>query len=167
MDREELTAFADEHEAALLRYAYLLTGSPSEAEDLVQATFLRLLRPLGVISSPLAYARRMIYHQHCSVVRRGLPARAHTAATPVSAPSFEADVVRRSWMWGELRGLPNRQRAVLVLRYYEGLGDDEIAGVLGCRRGTVRSLASRAMQDLRSRLEPTASGESAAPGRRS
>jgi DNA-directed RNA polymerase specialized sigma24 family protein len=71
MDVDALTSFAAEHEAALLRYAFLLTGSRSDAEDLVQTTFVRLLQQRGTtVRAPTAYARRMIYNEFCTRRRR-------------------------------------------------------------------------------------------------
>lgn len=167
MDREQLAGFARNHEAALLRYAFLLTGSKAEAEDLVQGSMLRLLRQTDTaVSHPLAYVRRMVYHQNCSVVRRILPSKLLATARLDESPAFESDVVERTWMWAELRRLPTPQRAVLVLRYYEGLADQEMAEILGCRRGTVRSLASRAMETLRERIRPVTPDEATIDGRR-
>ncbi len=111
MDRDHLAAFAREHEAALLRYAFLLTGSRAEAEDLVQGSLLRLLGQNDTaVIHPLAYVRRMVYHQHCSVVRRVLPSKLLASARLDTSPAFESEVVERSWMWAELDRLPRRQR---------------------------------------------------------
>jgi RNA polymerase sigma-70 factor (sigma-E family) len=164
MDRAEFAEFVAAHEASLLRYAYLLAGDRHEAEDLVQAAFLQMLRRLGTaVNSPGAYARRVVYHEYCSRGRRPRALLLLPGAPEESVPSFESDVDLRSWMWAELQCLPARQRAALVLRYYEGLPDGDIAVILGCRRSTVRSLVARSLAVLRERVRdvPVAAGLSA------
>jgi RNA polymerase sigma-70 factor (sigma-E family) len=138
--------------AALLRYAMLLSGDREQARDLVQEVLARALVKwgrIGTIEEPYAYVRRMVTNEFLSWRRRRklttVPLdEAHEAATP--EPDTPDD------LRGLLARLPGRQRAVLVLRYYEDLTDDEIAAALGCRVGTVRGYASRGLAALRIEL---------------
>jgi RNA polymerase sigma-70 factor (sigma-E family) len=137
---------------ALLRYAMLLSGDREHARDLVQEVLARALVKwgrIGTIEEPYAYVRRMVTNEFLSWRRRRklttVPLdEAHEAATP--EPETPDD------LRGLLARLPGRQRAVLVLRYYEDLTDDEIAAALGCRVGTVRGYASRGLAALRIEL---------------
>ena len=157
---EAVDSFLAEHGSALGRLAHHLTGDRDAALDLVQETLLRLLprwhRVQGAESS-LAYVRRALVNQHLNTVRRPQPVPVaqvpdasvrRTGAGP-GAPA-EPAYDDLDAMWRALAELSERQRAVLVLRYYEGCTDPEIAGLLGCRRATVRSLAARGLERLRS-----------------
>ncbi len=142
---------------ALLRLAVMLTGDRLEAEDLLQTTLLRTQRHadrIAAMAAPAAYLRRAMVHEHISGLRR-LRRRVATSSLEGHdrAGSDEAAPVdRRDATWRLLATLPRRQRAVLVLRYYEDLPDREIAAALGCSEPTVRSNASRALASLRLRL---------------
>jgi RNA polymerase sigma-70 factor (sigma-E family) len=137
---------------ALLRYAMLLSGDRELARDLVQEVLARALVKwgrIGTIEEPYAYVRRMVTNEFLSWRRRRklttVPLdEAHEATTP--EPETPDD------LRALLARLPGRQRAVLVLRYYEDLTDDEIAAALGCRVGTVRGYASRGLAALRIEL---------------
>jgi RNA polymerase sigma-70 factor (sigma-E family) len=146
-----LAAFAGEQGRGLTRFAYLICGDRGLAEDLVQDAFASLYKRYGAylpLEAPVAYARKAIVNAHISASRRKI-----TAATVLgSVPdrSIEAaDLVEQDAMWRALSALPQRPRAVLVMRYYLDLPDPEIAAILGCREGTVRSLATRAFATLR------------------
>ena len=141
---------------SLLRYAHLLCGDAGRAEDLVQETLLKVhtrwSRADGIrgIGAPLAYCRRAVTNEYLSWRRRLAN---HEVPTPLpdrSGPAPSDAVDERDLVWSVIRGLPRRQRVVLVLRYYEDLPDREVAAVLGVRESTVRSLASRALTALRS-----------------
>jgi RNA polymerase sigma-70 factor (sigma-E family) len=144
---------------ALLRYAMLLSGDREQARDLVQEVLARALVKwgrIGTIEEPYAYVRRMVTNEFLSWRRRRklttVPLdEAHEAATP--EPETPDD------LRGLLARLPGQQRAVLVLRYYEDLTDDEIATALGCRVGTVRGYASRGLAALRIELATNANEE--------
>jgi RNA polymerase sigma-70 factor (sigma-E family) len=137
---------------ALLRFGHVLTGSPQEAEELVQEALVRSLRRWRRIRAddPLAYVRRVMVNTHITHWRRwGSRIQLGNVPEPVAGDgglsrSEERDALRRV-----LALLPPRQRAVLVLRYFEDLPDPAIAELLGCRPGTVRSLASRGLAALR------------------
>jgi RNA polymerase sigma-70 factor (sigma-E family) len=148
-----LAQFAAEHGVALTRFAYLLCGDRGRAQDLVQDTYLALYRRFGdelPIAAPVAYARRAIVHAQVSRARRRSSTETPVAELPEPAavdPTVAED--EQDAMWRALATLPERQRTVLVLRYYADLPDSEIARLLGVRRGTVRSLATRAFAELR------------------
>ncbi|MHA3702771.1 SigE family RNA polymerase sigma factor [Jatrophihabitans sp. YIM 134969] len=145
--------FLDTHHAALLRTARALVGDAHTAEDLLQEVLLRASRRwdrIGALDKPVAYVRRMLVHETVSW-RRRLTRLVFTAEPPdvVLHDDHAARVTERDALDRRLDRLPPRQRAVLVLRYYEGLGDDDIAATLGCSAGTVRAHASRALASLR------------------
>jgi RNA polymerase sigma-70 factor (sigma-E family) len=146
-----LAAFAHANSVGLTRFAYLLCGDRATAEDLVQDSFLALYRRFGdvlPIAAPVAYARRAIVNANTSRARkRGFSALVLVEPPDVVVP--EVDSGAQDAMWRALAALPERQRAVLVLRYYLDLSDDDIAAALDCRPGTVRSLAARAFAALR------------------
>lgn len=153
--RATVDDFLDEHGDALGRLAYHLTGEREAALDLVQDTLLRLMgrwHRVQAANQPLAYVRRALVNQHLNLVRRVQPLTVSDVpetevgrrrADPTSAYD-ELDA-----MWQALGDLTDRQRTVLVLRYYEDLPDTEIAAVVGCRQATVRSLAARGLAQLR------------------
>lgn len=140
----------------LLRFAYSLVGDRGLAEDLVQEALVKAYRRWdGRVGAerPEPYVRRIVVNTFVSWRRR-------RSSTEVPGPVPERSrvdgvdaLVQRDLMWRLLAGLPHRQRAVLVLRYFEGLPDSEIAALLGCAEGTVRSLAARAFATLRAHPE--------------
>ncbi|MER6755538.1 SigE family RNA polymerase sigma factor [Micromonospora echinofusca] len=148
--------FADSRLAALLRYAVMLTGDPHQAQDLVQDTMVRVQlnwRRVARADSPERYVRRMLTNQYVDWRRGSWMRRVLLRAEPDDAVPVRVDhaqhAVDRDQVWSWLAGLPRRQRATLVLRYYEDLPDAEIADILGCAVGTVRSSISRALATLR------------------
>ncbi|MET8083696.1 SigE family RNA polymerase sigma factor [Micromonospora sp. NPDC005197] len=148
--------FADTRLAPLLRYAVMLTGDPHQAQDLVQETMVRVQlnwRRVVRADSPERYVRRMLTNQYVdwkrgSWMRRVLLRGEPDESLPASADHAQS-AVDRDQIWTWLSRLPRRQRATLVLRYYEDLPDAEIADILGCAVGTVRSSISRALATLR------------------
>ena len=137
---------------ALLRFGHVLTGSPEEAEDLVQEALAKSLRRWRRVSAddPVAYVRKVMVNTHLTRWRRW-GARVQVGEVPELAAddaglarSHEWDALRRA-----LAQLPSGQRAVLVLRYLEDLPDPAIAALLGCQPATVRSQASRGLATLR------------------
>lgn len=147
MDDSDVRELASRQERALLRYAYLLTGSRQDAEDLVQEAYAKVLRHKhDNITSLPAYMRRIILNDYRSAIRRATRGRLLNDPRP---PPFEDRIATQETVWRGLMSLPKRQRAVLVLRFYERMPDDEIANVLDCQRSSVRSLASRAIAALR------------------
>jgi RNA polymerase sigma-70 factor (sigma-E family) len=159
---DDFEVFAAARLPDLLRYATALTGDRELAADLVQDVLTRAFTRWPRIrrtEAPDRYLKRMITNAHLSHRRRWsvrriapaaddvLDARAPVAPDPTALDLERGEQVDR--LWQALAALPARQRAVLVLRYYEGLTDTEIAGVLDCAPGTVRSSASRALRALR------------------
>ncbi|MEV6287200.1 SigE family RNA polymerase sigma factor [Kribbella sp. NPDC051770] len=144
----------------LQRTAYMLTADAHTAEDLVQSVLTRAHRRwkrIGGLEHPKAYLRTMVVNEFLSW-RRRLKNRELPLADLADTPSTEdlsTRQVERDAAWRLLATLPRRQRAVLVLRYYEDLPDDEIATVLGCTASTVRSNAARALAALRADLGAT------------
>ena len=140
-----------------IRLAFLLTGDRALAEDLVQDAFVRLVGRLRHLREPNAfwtYLRRTIVNLATSHFRHGRVERAYldrVAAAP-AADANDNDELDET-MHRVLLGLPQRQRAAIVLRFYEDLSDVQTAAVLGCSPGTVRSLVSRGMKTLREALE--------------
>lgn len=151
----EFDEFVRVRGAALYRYAFVLTGNADDAADLVQEALARLGDAWHRVKrkdDPEGYVRTCMVRLHISWWRRRR--REHLAASVPDEGYTDAGVDRvdaDTGLWRELAALPARQRAVLVLRYYEDLSDDEIAKVLGISTGTVRSQASRALEKLRIR----------------
>jgi RNA polymerase sigma-70 factor (sigma-E family) len=154
-------AYVAEHQAALVRYATLLAGSVAQAEDIVQDVLIRLYPRWSALADPHPYVRRSITNEFVSWRRRW--ATRHVHAVPDAALVAASDrQARAGWtddggpdpeLWAQLLQLPAQQRAAVVLRYWEGLPDDEIGDVLGCRPGTVRAHVSRGLAGLRTALE--------------
>nr|WP_055504424.1 SigE family RNA polymerase sigma factor [Nonomuraea pusilla] len=153
-DESGFDKFVAEQADALLRYGYVLTGNPHDAADLVQETLLRVRGAWSKVrrkDNPNSYARITMARLHISIWRRRR--REHLTADPPDRAGHEVfPFEQQQGLWEELASLPRRQRAVLVLRYYEQLTDAEIAKVLGISLGTVRSQASRGLDKLRSSL---------------
>jgi RNA polymerase sigma-70 factor (sigma-E family) len=151
---------------ALLRYAVLLSGDRDEAHDIVQEVLTRALVKwdrITKIEEPHAYVRRMLTNEFLSLRRRRrirtVPLDpGHEPPAPPGPEPGDGDE-----LWRLLGGLPRQQRAVLVLRYYEGLTDDQIGEALHCRAGTVRGYASRALAALRIEISHADTTEWVAP----
>lgn len=132
---------------AMVRLAVALTDSEAAAEDVVQEAFVRVHARWDRIDLPTAYLRRTVVNACRSVGRRAT--RERTAGAQLAPViSQEADE-----LFDALAMLPSRQRAALVLQFYEGLSQAEIADVLGCREGTVASLVHRGLAQLRRVIE--------------
>lgn len=156
---DPLDVFLRREGQGLLRFAYLLTGGQgAAAEDLVQAVLARLVRRgIDDLTDPRTYARRSIVNESHSLARRAaaqLRAMSRHGAGAEAEPRSEQSEDRAT-LFAALRKLTERERAAVVLRYYEDFTDDQIAEVLGCSRPTVRSLVHRALPKLRGDLLPT------------
>jgi RNA polymerase sigma-70 factor (sigma-E family) len=139
----------------LLRTAYLLTGTREAAEDLVQAALLTTMRHWRSVADPMAYVRRAMVNQRTSLWRRIGSRELLTDAPPDrSTPDGAAGRAERDELLTALCRLPVRMRAVLVLRYWEDLSEEDTAQLLGCSVGTVKSQASRGLGRLRDVLGP-------------
>jgi len=141
---------------ALYRTAYLLTGSHVDAEDLAQSTLVKAYRSWNRITataSPDAYVRRIMTNTFISSRRPLRVARERLVDRVPEHPAAPEDgELDRMRLWPYIVSLPPKQRAVIVLRYYEDLTEQQIADALGCSPGTVKSNASLALQSLRTRM---------------
>lgn len=148
---------------SLYRLAYLLTASPTTAEDMLQTTLEKAYVNWARISRmeyPDAYVRRMLANAVVSSSRRPWLREVLSERMPEAADEpVEVGVLDRSLLWPLVCALPARQRAVVVLRYYEDLTELQISEVLGCAPGTVKSQASSAMRALRRALAASGVGE--------
>jgi RNA polymerase sigma-70 factor (sigma-E family) len=136
----------------LVRFAYLLVRDHHLAEDLAQEGLARLHRHWSRVRSkddPDAFVRKVMVNQLVSWRRRRSWSERPVSEPPDAATTVPDDLADRDEMWELLGVLPPKQRAVLVLRYYDNRTDDEIAGLLGCTPATVRSHASKAFARLR------------------
>ena len=168
-DLEQLLA---ERGNRLMGIAIALTGERADAEDLLQAALERLVRNRrGMIIDPEAYLRRTLYNlaadgwRRRGAWRRAVPLLRveHASAGADAAADAFAVVDRRDALVRLLARLPPRQRAVIMLRYWEQLTGPEVAEVLGCSEGTVKSAASRGLRRLRELAGSSADAE-AEPG---
>jgi RNA polymerase sigma-70 factor (sigma-E family) len=162
-EEEEFSHFVRAHHAALFRTVYLLTGDYHRAEDVVQATFMRLYLRWGRVSvmrEPGAYARKVAVNQVWSW-RRRLSSREVPGfqSVDVALPGPADDIFDHEAVWSAVLTLPPRQRAVIVLRFYEDLTEAQTAEILGLAVGTVKSHCHTGCQRLAGLLgEPTGSG---------
>jgi RNA polymerase sigma-70 factor (sigma-E family) len=153
--RGELADLYVRHVPAANRLGFLLTGDRSQAEDLVHDAFVRCVGRFGHLRAHEAfdaYLRRTIVNLHTSRLRRLRVERewlSKETARLGGRTSGLPDVPAREDMWQLLQTLPARQRAVLVLRYYEDLSERETADALRCSVAAVKSLTARAMTALR------------------
>ncbi|HWU19918.1 MAG TPA: SigE family RNA polymerase sigma factor [Nocardioides sp.] len=144
-------AFVAADGARLGRLCHQLTGSHDDALDLAQDVLTRVWQRWSRVAAaehPYAYVRRIAVNMHLNSIRKRRPT--PSDVEPVDR-AVDPDLDRRpdDELWHALHRLPARQRAALVLRYYEDLPDEETAAVLGCRRATVRSLVARGLETLR------------------
>jgi RNA polymerase sigma-70 factor (sigma-E family) len=156
----EFDEFVSTHVDDLLRTAYLIVWDSAEAEDLVQECLLKVARRwprIRRMDQPRAYARRVLVNLALDGARGR--ARRRSELEPrgaASASAFDpvAALDARAELLQALGQLPERQRAVLVLRYFNDLTEAQVAEALGCSPGTVKSSASRGLARLRAALQP-------------
>jgi RNA polymerase sigma-70 factor (sigma-E family) len=157
-----ITQLYTAHYAGLVRLAVLLLRDESVAEEVVQDAFVALHRRWHRLRDPdkaLGYLRRSVVHGTRSLQRRRQVAKrhaSHSSEIPLNAPSAEQAAIAGAAsdaVVEALRALPRRQRETLVLRYYGGLSETEIATVMEISNGAVKSHASRGLAALRSVLE--------------
>jgi RNA polymerase sigma-70 factor (sigma-E family) len=169
-DLADLERFLAEHGERLLHIAVALTGSRADGEDLLQAALERLVPRWRTIAADAAasYLRRTLYNlaadgwRRRGAWRRALPLLRTQDA--VSATDAMTEVDLRDALVRLLVQLPPRQRAVIVLRYWEQLTEAETAALLGCSAGTVKSATSRGLQRLRELAESWPDAGVAPPG---
>ena len=163
-DEAEFVEFAQAVRDRLRRTAYLICGDWDQASDLVQEGLVRvyvawprLVRQGG----ELAYARKAVVSAFLDHKRRRSSTERPQEADPTSASGEDVAtaVTTRAALMSALAELPPRQRACVVLRYFEDLAVADTAALLGCTEGTVKSQTSRALFSLRSMFEDSPSGE--------
>lgn len=148
--------FIDRSSRPLLRSAWLLTGNWASAEDLVQTALLQSWRHWDAITSetPELYVRRVLMNTFLNGQRRRWSRERPVSQLPDQPGSDDVSAAElRHVIWSALSGLPARQRAVIVLRYFNDLSESQTAQVLDCSVGTVKSQASRALAKLRTAPE--------------
>jgi len=136
----------------LLRFALLISGDHATSEDLVHEAFVRLYRSERQIEANgfPAYARRTILNIQRSAFRRFRSERRAIAAH--GAEGHAEHPVPAPHVWKAVLALPRQQRACVVLRYYEGMTDQEIAHTLGVGHGTIKKAMNRALTSLRAEI---------------
>jgi RNA polymerase sigma-70 factor (sigma-E family) len=149
------------HVDAAVRLAYLLTGDREMAEDLAQDAFVKATGRLAHLRNPDAfdaYLRTTIVNLARSYFRRKRVERSYLERAkridrPESYLTPSRSVEEQDQLWQALRRLNQRQRAAIVLRFYEDLPEGEVAEILQCAPGTVKSLVSRGLEKLRNEIE--------------
>jgi RNA polymerase sigma-70 factor (sigma-E family) len=144
----ELEALYRANHEQLVRFAHVLTGDRSRAEELTQDAFVRIAPRLDQLDNPAGYLRTVLVNLCRDDGRRTTRARSHPVPPDRVAPEPPIPPTSTA-VWDALQALPDRQRIAVTLRFYLDLPDDEIAQVLGSRRGTVRSLVHRALATLK------------------
>jgi RNA polymerase sigma-70 factor (sigma-E family) len=145
------------HAPAALRFAFYLSGEREQARDLVQDAFVRVAGRFTQLRKPdvfATYLRRTIFNLHTSRLRRLRLERAYLAregSRPIDHPE-QTDPSQRDEVWQAILELPPRQRAAIVLRFYEDLSERESAEIVGCSVGALNQLVARATATLRERL---------------
>ncbi len=178
--RLEFDRFVTDSADGLLRSAYLIAWDFAEAEDLVQECLFRVARRwprVRKMDHPTAYARTVLVHLALDEGKRRSRRRAelrHAAAGPLDEHHDDASiralgrVEASADLTRALGELPPRQRAALVLRYFEDLSEADVAEAMGCSVGTVKSTTSRALERLRRVAElPTVETDHGSPNGRS
>jgi RNA polymerase sigma-70 factor (sigma-E family) len=159
-DEEGFRSFVETSGATLLHAARLLTGDHQRGEDLVQTALIKVYLKWGKIDAPLPYARRALVNAHIDQTRRKWWGERPTETLPEPVASEDVADVSASDARDQLRrmlaGLAPKERAVIVLRYYCDLSEQETAATLGMPVGTVKSTCSRALARLR--VDATTSG---------
>lgn len=151
--REFVTGGSRRH----LRTAYLLTGHPADAEDLLQTALTKLMRVWDRVSahgSPDAYLRTVLVNTHASRWQRRWRGELATDVLPESGFDPYPDSDERDRLRRALLTLSKGERAAVVLRHIEDLPEAEVARALGCSVGTVKSQSSRGLAKLRAALSP-------------
>ncbi|MEV4216703.1 SigE family RNA polymerase sigma factor [Nonomuraea sp. NPDC049725] len=149
---DSFAEYVTQRSARLRRTAYLLAGDWATAEDLVQTALARAWTAWRRIEGdPDPYVYRILTNAHASWWRRRWRGEVPVERVPEAAApgDFTRDVTEKDALWAAIRGLSDRQRAVVVLHYFEGLTLPQCAAVLGCSLGTVKTQLGRALTRLR------------------
>jgi RNA polymerase sigma-70 factor (sigma-E family) len=148
-DASDFDAYVRARGRGLLAFAFLLCHDDYLAQDLVQEALVKAHRRWSRIDAPDAYVRQIIVRDLCSWKRRKSATEWVTDRLPEPTGTTPEGPENRAAMWALLGELPRQQRAVLILRFYEGLSDEQIAAAIGCSQATVRSHTSKALAHLR------------------
>ncbi|MEV4693155.1 SigE family RNA polymerase sigma factor [Micromonospora echinospora] len=159
MDDAGFRDFVEVRYTDLLRTAYLLTGDRDAAADLVHEALIKVMRNWRRMDEPMAYVRRAMVNERTSRWRRLRLRELLTSSVPERpGPDSTEHVAVRDELLTALDRLPVRMRTVLVLRYWEDLPEAEVAAVMGCAVGTVKSQAARGLARLRVVLDGERAG---------
>ena len=151
-DEARFTEFVRAHSASLFRTAFLMTGDHQRAEDVLQDALVRIYKRwphIDAMASPLAYSRRVVLNQGASSWRKR--SSRETPRLLTEEPSWDGrveELAEHERVWQAVLTLPQRQRAVMVLRYYEDQTEAQIAETLDMAPGTVKSHAHAALRRL-------------------
>jgi RNA polymerase sigma-70 factor (sigma-E family) len=156
-DRDQFSAFVERRYGALTRLGWALTGDQQRGEDLAQATLVRMWtrwKRLSATDDPWRYAQRVAISQAATWRRRRWHDESATADTPDTTQTDSAETVIGSvQMTRWLAGLPARQRAVVVLRFLVDQSVEDVAEILNCSQGTIKSQTAKARRTLRALIE--------------
>ncbi|MCR1785511.1 sigma-70 family RNA polymerase sigma factor [Nocardioides carbamazepini] len=151
--RSDFEEFVATYADTMKALAHTIVGNPQIAEDVTQSALLKMMRHWSDIDHPRAYARRVVISECTDRHRRSQRERPDGGASAERVDERAAqdldNVLLHDTLWRQVQELPVRQRAVLALRYFEDLADEDIADILGVRAVTVRATASRALAALR------------------
>ena len=152
-----LAELYERHIGRSVALAALVGGDPNSAEDIAHEAFIRTAGRLSGLRDPSAfdaYLRRTVINLCRARARRaGIERRYLEWFVQREADEAATDAEDRDVLWAGLRELPHRQRAAVVLRYYEDLSEEQAADAMGCSPRAVNALVSRAMATLRTRIE--------------
>jgi RNA polymerase sigma-70 factor (sigma-E family) len=158
----DFTAYVRARQKSFARFAYLLTGDPHSAEDLVQSALAKVFGRwdhISSVESPDAYVRKVMVNEHASWWRRQWRHRERPDSDLIHVinPAAAPDAAHDDDLWRHVRSLAPQQRAAVVLRFYEDLSEAQTAEILGCSVGTVKSHTSRAISSLRGKMKEVTS----------
>lgn len=156
----DFVAWVEANQASLLRFGYLLTGQQASAQDLVQTALAKAYlkwERIEAEGSRSAYVRRIMTNEQVTLFRRPWSRKEVTSSPYLDLAADQLASADQasfdSHLWSVVKGLPPKQRAAVVLRYYEQLTEAETASILGCSVGTVKSQVHHALATLRTRLQ--------------
>ncbi len=158
MNRHDFDRFVADSIDELVRAAYLMVWDRAEAEDLVQETLLKVAKRWPKVSRmdfPVTYARRILVNLALDTKPKRARRYAELTAVPPVETAAPVSIDAHDDLHVALSALAPRQRAVIVLRYFLDLPEAEVAAMLGCSLGTVKSTASRGLAQLEQTLGPT------------
>lgn len=159
----DFEAFVASRSGALLRTAYLLTRDHALAEDLLQTALAKAWRAWERIDDhPEPYVRKILVNTYASWWRRRWNGEQPTAELPENAAPDHSGAMEGTDLWTAVGRLPRRQRAVIVLRFYEDLSEAQTATLLGVAAGTVKSQTSKALRALR--IDPSVTSDASTKG---